>query len=66
LVRLIGVAKDVDCLHKLHALLSKHKAPKRPSSAIKPLETPDAPQECVAQAGSVMPAVLIPQEVKRG
>jgi hypothetical protein len=54
LVRLIGAAKDIACPLELQALLSKHKPLKRPSGAITPL------------AGSVMPAVPIPQEVKRG
>jgi hypothetical protein len=66
LVRLIGAAKDVACPVELQALLSKHKPPKRPSGAITPLEAPDASQESEAQAGSVMPAVPTPQEVKRG
>lgn len=66
LVRLIGAAKDVACPVELQALLSKHKPPKRPSGAITPQEAPDAPQESEALAGSVMPAVPTPQEVKRG
>jgi hypothetical protein len=66
LVRLIGAAKDVDGPGELQAILSKHKSPKRPSGAITPLEAPDAPQESEARAGSVMPAVPILQEVKRG
>lgn len=66
LVRLFGAAKDVACPVELQALLSKHKPPKRSSGAITPLEAPDAPQESEALAGAVMPAVPIPQEVKRG
>jgi hypothetical protein len=66
LVRLIGAAKDIACPVELQALLSKHKPLKRPSGVIAPLEALDAPQESEALAGSVMPAVPIPQEVKRG
>jgi hypothetical protein len=65
-VRLIGAAKDIACPVELQALLSKHKPLKRPTGAITPLEAPDASQESEALAGSVRPAVPIPQEVKRG
>ncbi|MEQ9797360.1 hypothetical protein [Parvibaculum sp.] len=66
LVRLIGAAKDVDGPGELQTLLSKHKAPKRPSGANTPLEAPDAAQESEARTGSVSPAVPISQKVKRG